>query len=506
MKPILTAEEMRLCDAGTMEETGLPSLVLMERAAFEIAQKVMEHLGPEYGNRAKEMPVLCICGTGNNGGDGAACARILREYGYRCDIFISGDPNRFSPEMAVQVKAAARAGVPFLSGADIEDAILRASVIVDALFGIGIRRDIEGNNFDLIGLINSSSAYRISADIPSGIDADSGRVHGIAVQADETVTMQFLKRGLILYPGASYAGRVSAARIGILPEKDIRPVNALAKEDLRVLIPAREASGNKGTFGKVLIAAGSPGICGAAYLAASAAFRTGCGMVKIVTHEQNREILQTMLPEAMLALYTEPEEAGNVLAENAAWADVIACGPGIGTGKTAKMLVTGALAQKEKPLVLDADALNVLADDPALIRQHPRVIITPHMGEMSRLSGKSISALKADPLAEAARFAADYGCVCVLKDARTCIQTPGGNAFLNRSGCSGMATAGSGDVLTGITAGLLARRCRFEDAPAAACFLHGLAGEAAAEKAGESGMTAGDIITELMSILKEIQR
>jgi len=405
--------------------------------------------------------------------------------------------------MEKQVNIAANWGVPLLRDTEwIKECIQNADVLVDAIFGIGLTRDIEGEYEEIINVMNDALGYTISADIPSGIDADTGRIHGVCVYADETVTMQYRKRGLLLYPGAGAAGEIFQASIGIhrmMPARE--DAYSLTENDLYEIIPERDPAGNKGTFGKVLIAAGSPGVSGASYLAACAALRSGCGMVKIIAPEENREILQTMLPEAMLAVYRTPEEAAEALRDNAPWANVIACGPGIGTGETGRALTNAALEQKRRTVILDADALNCLVGRADALNYHQNVIITPHMGEMSRLCRKSIDELKEDPAGEAAAFAKRHGCICVLKDARTCIGLPDGGIFINTTGSSGMATAGSGDVLTGIIAAVIARGCRNDTGTAAACYLHGMCGELAEEKLGPSFMKADDIIAELKEVL-----
>ena len=511
MRFLPTAGEMRNADADTIHRIGIPGCVLMERAAMAIADAASDYLAEQGAFSAGKMRVLCVCGTGNNGGDGAACARILAERGIRASIAVSGKEERFSEEMALEMKIARNEGVEVIPQDKIIEAVKQADLIVDALFGTGLSRSIEGAAADLIRCINASDARVIAADIPSGIHADTGQVLGEAVRADETVTMQYKKRGLVLYPGAEYAGTVHIAQIGIVREETSRGAYSLEESDLPEYIPERVRSGNKGSFGKVLIAAGTPGIAGASYLASLAALRTGCGMVKIIAPEENRIILQEMLPEAMLSLYRDEEEAGRILRKEAAWADVIAAGPGIGTGSTGRAIVKAALETDDKPLVLDADALNLIAaakDGVAAtrIKERRQVILTPHMGEMSRLSGYPVTELKTDPVRFASDFAKKNACVLVMKDARSVIAGPEGDLFINESGTDGMATAGSGDVLTGITAALAARGCSVLYAAACGAFVHGLAGEAACEKLGASYMKAGDIISEIGGILQEYHR
>jgi len=255
-----TAQQMKDSDRYTTNMIGVPSLVLMERAALAIADRVNEYLNWTIGAPGTEPKVLCVCGTGNNGGDGVACARILCEQGINAKAALLGDPGKYTPEMEKQVNIAANWGVPLLRDTEwIKECIQNADVLVDAIFGIGLTRDIEGEYEEIINVMNDALGYTISADIPSGIDADTGRIHGVCVYADETVTMQYRKRGLLLYPGAGAAGEIFQASIGIhrmMPARE--DAYSLTENDLYEIIPERDPAGNKGTFGKVLIAAGSP--------------------------------------------------------------------------------------------------------------------------------------------------------------------------------------------------------------------------------------------------------
>ncbi len=531
MRYLPTAKEMKMCDDYTIREGGVPSLLLMEQAAGAVAESVSKYLDDTYGDDAFSKTVLLVCGTGNNGGDGAACARILKIKHYQPEILLLGSPERYSDEMRLQMQMADFYEITVHKEEDAENVIPRADVLVDAIFGIGLSRDITGRTAEIIKQMNASQAYRIAVDIPSGINADTGHVLGTAFLAHETVAIQHIKRGSFLYPGAAYAGVVHEAEIGIKTKPDRNePLKTMefTESDLQKAIPKRNPQGNKGTFGKVLVIAGSPGVAGASYMTSLAAFRCGCGMVKIIAPEENRKILQIMLPEAMLALYNTEEEAAAAVRENAHWADVIACGPGIGTGGTGKALAEAVLHDTEQPLVLDADALNVLAEKMsssarAEVSDAPNgndkkvkanvfaknasrcIIVTPHMGEMSRLTGKTIGALKDDPVGEAFAFSEKYGVIVVLKDAKTVIAQPDGTIFINRRGTSGMATAGSGDVLTGIIASLLAQGVSGIESAAGGCLLHSFAGERAEIKVGAAFMKAGDIIDAIKDVCKELE-
>ena len=522
MKHVLMSSQMKECDRFTIDEIGIPSIVLMEKAALGIADECMAYLAASYEpKKAKEIKIICACGLGNNGGDGAACARILRDKGYKAEIILAGDEKKTSPDMAFQLKVARNAGVPFAKDTDLKS----CGLIVDALFGVGLSREITGNFAGICELINASDAYIISADIPSGISADTGQILGTCVNANATVAIQALKPGHVLNPGAGASGKLITKDIGI---KDIyvkeKGIYILEDKDIKALVPLRDESGNKGTFGKILVIAGSEDMCGAAILSCSSAMRSGAGMVRLISSKKNKDAVLSALPEAMLALYENPDEAPDLIEKNLNWADVIVIGPGIGTGAGPMKMVRTVLEKSGKPLVIDADGLNCLSDtnkeaDTALravhngdasaegtldkatlfdvLRTRGNCYITPHIGEMSRLTGKSPADIKADAINAAENFAGEYNVFCILKDARTVIAGPEGNTYINVKGSSGMATAGSGDVLTGILGALIARGMKGTDAAAAACFLHSSAGDLAALDLGKSYMTATDIIKSL---------
>ena len=502
------AAAMRAADAYTISGIGIRDSVLMERAALAIAEET-ERIILERG--ISHPLIVCVCGKGNNGGDGICCARILRRRGYDARIVpagfapAEGRTEGLSASCAEQLAIAERMEVPVSAPDRIDD----ADVLIDALFGTGLSRDVSEPYRSLILRMNDAKAYRIAADIPSGIDADTGRVCGCAVRCDTTVTMEYPKAGLLLFPGAGYAGRIVRAEIGIVRDPADRAVRYVTEEkDLCRLLPPRERGGHKGTFGRVLIFAGSEGMAGAACLCAHAALRSGCGMVRVVTPDCNRQILQTVLPEAMTSCFRSPKDVRSVLGEAEDWADVIACGPGIGQGEAAEEAVEYLLSETEKPLVLDADALNLCARSEglrALLYTRKRVILTPHAREMSRLTGAGIREVTEDLPHAAKTFAEASGCTVILKSARCVIADPSGGIYVNPSGCDGMATAGSGDVLCGMTASLLARGCAEKEAALAACFLHGMAGEAAQEAEGASGMKASDIVRMIGAVLKKAE-
>ena len=501
MKQIVTCKEMKALDANTIEKMGVPSCVLMERAALKTAEEIERVLDA----RKKQERILCVCGSGNNGGDGAAVARILKLHGYQTSLYLIGNPDHRTEEMKRQLSIAANYHVPVVNNLATEE----YTTIVDAIFGVGLSRPVEGKYREVIDTLNRMDAWKVAVDIPSGVNGDTGAELGIAFHADLTVTFAFRKAGLCLYPGRKFAGKVIVADVGIYGSEAVPGyLWQMDKSDIDCL-PDKTPDGNKGTFGKVLVVAGSEGMCGAAYLSASGAFATGTGMVKIVTPEANRIPLQTMLPEAMI-------DCGSDYTGAFAWCDVVVIGPGIGTSAEAVCKVQWFLEaafQAGKKVVLDADGLNLLAGHPewkCWLGEH--VILTPHMGEMSRLTGKTVGELQNDRIAAARELAQETGAVCVLKDACTVTAAPDGTAWISLEGNPGMATAGSGDVLSGILAGVQAmflnenaNKAEPGRRAALGVLLHGMAGNLAAEEIGMAAMKAGNIIQGAGMVLKSRQ-
>lgn len=494
--------KMKLIDKYTMEEIGIPSLVLMERAAMEVVAVMKQVI-------KKEDRVLVVCGPGNNGADGIAAVRILFLQGYQVAFLLTFDREKCSNEMQTQLAIAEKLGIKI----DNSSKLREYNIIIDAIFGIGLSKPVTGQLADIIDSINKGNHKVFSVDIPSGISADNGKVLGTAIKADYTVTFGFMKQGLILYPGAIYAGKITVADIGF-PDKALYQAGAdtffYKKEDLKYL-PERKIDGHKGTFGKVLVIAGSVGMGGAAYLSALAAYRTGAGMVKIMTASENREIIQSLLPEALFSSYDSDGEVTEALS----WADVIVIGPGLSLTDKAKGILNSVLEKSRVPIIIDADAINLMAQ--ALNREGipanerlkkldevlpQNTILTPHPMELSRLLDIPVSDVSDNIIDIANQCSYNSKLIYVLKNART-IVAGCGKKYINISGNSGMATAGSGDVLTGIVAGLIAQKAAPYEAACLAAFLHGLAGDAAAERESSYSMIARDIAEAIGLVLHE---
>ncbi len=502
MQYLVSSDEMKAFDKYTIESVGIPALVLMERAACATTEEICRRFpAGAAGADCVGRRVLVLAGCGNNGGDGLAIGRILREHGFAVEYVLAGPREKCSRETLTQLAILEHMGV-HVSGTLPEGSF---DLIVDALFGVGLSRAVSGFYGELIRYINAASAFVVSADIPSGIHADTGAVMGEAVRADLTVTYGCIKRGLVLYPGASHTGELICRKIGIVPAW--KPsAYTLEPSDLTKL-PFRRPDGNKGTFGKVLVVAGNERMYGACQFAALGAYRMGAGLVRVLTAPENRNILMQAVPEAIVDICGE-EFSKPLFAEALAWADCVVIGPGLGTDGRACRIVEYVWEHAQVPLVVDADGLNILAAHPDLLEgKRPKgermVYFTPHMGEFSRLAKKSIKCCKEEMISAVMSYAQEQRVILVCKDARTVAADQTGAVYINTSGDNGMATGGSGDVLAGILAGLLAQGMHGMEAAAMAVYLHGLAGNRASARKSAYAVMAGDLLEALPTILTE---
>ncbi len=505
MRWIVNSEEMKACDSNTIGHFGVPSLVLMERAALHVAEQVFSAVP---GIRT----ALLVCGNGNNGADGLAAARMLHLKGCQVTVVQKPDMGKCSRENLFQRDILQRYGIHITE--QIPQHIVYDCVI-DALFGVGLSRAPSGRSAQWLLQMNALRAYKVAVDLPSGVSADNGEVYDPCFAADLTVTFAYQKAGQILYPGCEICGKVAVVDIGITKESwlDKKPsCFAPEPEDFKML-PQRPKRSNKGTFGRVLAVAGSENMAGAALFCAQAAYAAGCGLVKIYTCASNRTILQTALPEAILSVYpsadlpSDAEEGREqLLADEVSWADVIILGPGIGQTAQARRLVQQVLAAASVPVILDADALNIAAGQLHLLENTAAdLVITPHPGEMARLCRKPVPEILGSMRETAEAFAARYDLICVLKDAVTVTAGPSGTC-LNTSGCSAMAKGGSGDVLAGMIASLAAQGMQLEDAARMGVYLHGLAGEDAASRKGAYSVLASDLVKAVGNVMDAASR
>lgn len=489
-----TGEQMRRADLYTIEEIGVPSMVLMERAALEVV-RCMEEEQLDF------RKVLVVCGSGNNGGDGYAIARLLHLKGHDVTIFFAGNSQKRSEENAQQAKIAAHYEIPVITNLDTEE----YSVIIDALFGTGLKREITGHYREILCSVNQMTGEKVAVDLPSGIHDTTGAQMGIAFCADLTVAIAFPKRGLFLQEGNVCAGKILTGDIGISSEtfSEGTVTFGYEKQDLFLGFPKRKKNSHKGSYGKVLMIAGSKGMSGAAYLSAKAAYAVGAGLVQIYTHEENRVILQQLLPEAIITTYDtfDSEQLEKLIR----WADLIGIGCGLGKSDTAERVMQYTLKRALVPCVVDADGINILSKHMEWIEvTNALIVLTPHMKEMSRMLQCSVKELIEQRMERLHAFVERYKVVCVLKDARTLVAKEHRNTYLNLSGNAAMAKAGSGDVLAGVIVGILAQQCEPYTSACLGVFLHGLAGDMARDKKGAYSVLASDLVAEISSVLKNI--
>ena len=517
MKTVLTAQQMKKCDEYAMNQPGCSSQILMERAARAAKETLISRFPPAH--------VRVVCGVGNNGGDGFAMARFLLEEGWSVDVCAVGDSRRMSVECGRQALlydmvggvTVPAADVPLPGGVPLGEGEELQLILVDAIFGIGLDRPVEGEYLQVIDKMNkmraTHAAYiRVMAlDIPSGVSADSGKVLGAAVGADITVTFGQYKRGLLLHPAKLWVGELTVADIGIGTKGALGEYPAewrCEEEDVHKTL-RRDPYSNKGTYGRAVILAGCRGMSGAATLAARAAYRTGAGLCEVVTDESNRIVLQTTVPEAIVSAY-EKESDLSAVDTALARADSIVIGCGLGQSGLSLAVLRRVLKYckdtRPVPLVIDADALNLLSAHPDLWERVPaNAVLTPHPGEMARLCGCSVSDIVDDLRGYASTLAAEHDIVCVLKDACTVVATKG-RVFYPICGNNGMATGGSGDVLAGILGAVLAaRRDEFTMDPGyfatIGSSIHAMAGNHAVRKTGEHGLMATDIADAVGKVL-----
>ena len=566
MKILPTAQQMQKADQYTIEEIGIPSMVLMERAALSIVEVLIR----EEIDLSK---VLILSGPGNNGGDGFAVARILHQRGVSVTVFFVGDKEKTSTDCDNQRSICEKLGIQIvdvceesgfmwlmeqtadlneieaelaghfdLESPSVHRALLPAkhisernyTVIIDGIFGIGGSRSVPQGIEPIIMAVNMSTCWKIAIDIPTGVCASTGVIFGQSIKADLTIAIQCEKRGTVLFPGSSYAGKVIPVDIGIETTYiedygmlDPHKTNKLGinrryifgEEDLcfthevgdvRAFMPRRVANSHKGTYGKVLVIAGSEGMCGAATLAAKAAYTVGVGLVQVYTPLVNRTVIQTLLPEAIVTTYEEfDSEQLNHLLE---WADGVCIGPGLGTSLIAEEILVHTLQNAKVPMVIDADGINLLKNHKTLLLEVENpCIITPHIKEMAHFLDCSVEDVKNNPIEILKDFVREYPAICVLKDARTLVgdgTLKDITFYLNTSGNSSMAKGGSGDVLAGVIIGLIANKhgLRPYDGTCFGVYLHGLGGDRARDKLGSNSVLARDIITGIQEVLAEHEK
>ena len=509
---LATSAQMRELDRKAIEERRVPSIDLMEQASAEVAQAALDLL-PDKPSKCR---AAVFCGAGNNGGDGIGAARLLFLMGLKIRVFLVGEYDRLTPDAMEETGRLSECGVELESfdpANQAQAAWARSShVIIDAIFGVGLSRDIAPDSkfAAAVDLINQCKGVTIAADIASGVEADTGRVLGRAVKADRTVTFSLKKIGQAVGEGFLLSGDATVHDIGIpasLVREVVCPVQTVEADFARCALPPRKPDGHKGDFGKLLVVGGAVGYTGAPYLTASAAVRSGCGLVYLGVPESIWQIEAAKCTAAM----PFPLGGGWVgklghslpaILERMKNCDVLALGPGLGREEETARLARELLVKTEKPVVLDADGINALEGHIDILDQRRGwvTVLTPHDGEYARIGG----AINGDRVGTARAFAKEHGCVLVLKGHRTVTAGPEGNVLVNTTGNSGLAKGGSGDVLTGLIASLLAQGAAPMLAAAGGVWLHGRAGDLAAQALTEYGLTPEDVIAAFPKVFSEL--
>jgi len=515
---VLTAEEMQAVDKYTIETLNIIGRVLMENAGRTVFAAIGERWAPLAGKRA-----IALCGKGNNGGDGFVVGRYLQEAGVDCEICLVGSANDLRGDAAANHVVLTRMGYAVREIPNLEALpdLREVDFIVDALLGTGVRGPLQGLLAQIILRLNDCGRPVIAIDLPTGMNADTGEVAGPCVQAKLTVTIGCRKQGLLFSPAKEYAGEVIVAEIGFpeiafrqtVGEKNARLATFLLNSEvLSNWVPRRPPNAFKNQAGQILVIAGSRGFGGAARLTAMSTLRAGAGLVVLAVPDSllppfeaaTAEVIKLPLPEengVISAAAIEPLQA------RLQWAEVIAMGPGLGLSENVQRVVKHVLAEFSGTIILDADALNnLIGQQEAIRRAAGKIILTPHPGELSRLTGANKAAIATNPVTIARQTAEELGQVLVLKGAPTVVASPTGEVFINSTGNAGMATGGSGDVLTGIIAGLAGQNLDPLRAALLGVYVHGLAGDFARDRLGEWSMVAGDIMEHLHLAIQELAK
>lgn len=495
MRYVLTGEQMQYADRYTIEQMKVPSCVLMERAALKVVE-ILEKEKIDCSN------TLVVCGPGNNGGDGLAIARLLHLKGMHVDICYMGSKESASEENKRQYTIAENYGI------SIRTTITKKeySAIIDALLGIGLKREITGNYLKIIEQLNLMNGTKVAVDIPTGVCDTTGRIKGCAFCADITVCFAFEKIGMLFEQGRFYVGKTYIVDIGIMPEAlpNGYKLYTYDKDDTAISIPKRDLNGNKGTFGKVLLIAGSKGMAGAAYFNAKAAYLSGAGLVQIYTHEDNRIILQQLLPEAIISTYETFDK--NELKSLIDWSDVLLIGSGLGKSDLSEKIFTYTMQYAKVPCVIDGDGLTILSEKLSFLENRKQVILTPHLKEMSRLLQCTVEEIQKNRIEMIKDFVSRYPVVCAMKDARTLVAGEEKNIYINTTGNQSMAKAGAGDILAGITVGFLAQKMNCRKACETAVYVHGLCGDCAKDEKGSYSVLANDLLDKIGYVMKKLEK
>lgn len=497
---ITTVEQMRSMDRRAIEEFGIPEPILMENAGVAASGVIFNEVD------VVDLPVVVVCGLGNNGGDGFVVARKLASYGARVEVLLLGDSSRLKGAAAQNLELLRQASIALRCDASVEDVVEvlgRVELVVDGLLGTGLTRDVGGRYRGGVEAINDSGLPVYSLDIPSGVDGDTGEIRGVAIDADATITFGLPKLGNVLYPGAARNGRLFVTHISF-PRALVESDELQCALNTPPPLPPRRPDGHKGTFGDVLTIAGASSYFGAPTFAALSVLAAGAGYSRLaaprslVAHLANRAPEVVYLPQPETASGSLSLEAKEELVAASKIVDFVILGPGLSLDEASQRLARELARRIEKPLLIDGDGLSAMVGQLDVIRGRTEVtVLTPHPGEMARLSGCSVAELQREALRLVRELARDLGAIIVYKTARTLIGLPSGQVTINTSGNCGMGTAGAGDVLTGTIAAMYGLGLGVEEAVRAGVFVHGVAGDLAAHELGQDGVKASDILAHL---------
>lgn len=513
---IVTGSQMKEIDKAAIKDYKIPGVKLMETAGSYVYEEVIKTF-----NGKKDKSVIIICGAGNNGGDGYVVARKLHCDFIEVKVYSTVDVNKLTGDAKINYEKFIELGeeVCDLNNISILEKfkkdINNSYIIIDAILGTGISREVSGNIANIINIINSAKKNIISVDIPSGTSANDGKIYGVSIRANKTIAFQLPKIGNIFYPGAEYGGKLIVKDIGI-PQKIINDnkdinISLIDEEYIKAIILKREKDTHKGTYGKAVVIAGSKGMAGAAVLTSKSALRSGIGLIKVAVPESINNIIQISVSEA-ITIPIPDNNRGSIgiedipyILENISDSDIVAIGPGCGRTDEIGYTIENILKNTDNSMVIDADGLNALSNRMELLDdKNNTLIISPHPGEMSRLTGLDIEYINENRIEVASTFAKEKKVIVVLKGARTVVAEPSGKIYINITGNPGMSTAGSGDVLTGIITSFIAQGLSAEEAAVAGVYIHGLAGDIMAKKVGEYGLVASDIVKGIPLAIKEI--
>lgn len=514
---LVTSEQMKNIEKKAMENLNIPSVILMENAAIGVSNRCMEYL--EF---KKSKKVVIFAGAGNNGGDGFAAARQLYTNNINITVIFTGDINKTTTDCRLNYDIALNIGINIINinelsiSDDIPVLVREADVVIDALIGTGLKNELKSCLKQLVNAINinTKSNYVISVDCPTGINSDTGSINGACIRADETITFHYPKIGLFLYPASGFVGEIYISDISIPKNEEFDKdlcFNMLTENEAAKMMPLRNGDSNKGCFGKTIVFAGSENMTGAAVFVCTAIYKTGAGIVNACVVKRVAEVIQNLVPETVISLLPDKDgmlcsDSFEIIKDKLNNVNVISIGSGIGQSDETDKFIYNVLKTAEVSLIIDADALNSISKNISILNEvKSECIITPHIKEMSRLTGLTVEEIKNNPINTAVEFSKKYNVITVLKDSRTVITNQYGDVYINTTGNSSMAKGGTGDCLAGVISGLLSQGVNAYSSAVLGCYINGKAAEYASSNLSNYGVMARDILNSIPYVIKELK-